>query len=216
MDADNLKEIGHKGFTVDAQAMTAVLFDFATHADYRAAVKKEFDGIKALFGEYQAGAEEGLRAADGAGREIGIRVRLRRSPGSRRAAGVYVRPATSCRTRSAGQSTCAHSRSVAERADDTGCSSSASAGHDVAAPRRNAGRCVAARNRRPAAKIDRGSFAHPRGRLRQRAVDHRVDQRVADRPLQDTPRRAARRAAAGAARRRRRPDVNHAWPVARS
>jgi amidohydrolase len=54
MDADNLKEIGHKGFTVDAQAMTAVLFDFATHADYRDAVKKEFDGIKALFGEYQA------------------------------------------------------------------------------------------------------------------------------------------------------------------
>jgi amidohydrolase len=54
MDADNLKEIGHKGFTVDAQTMAAVLFDFATHADYRAAVKKEFDGIKALFGEYQA------------------------------------------------------------------------------------------------------------------------------------------------------------------
>jgi amidohydrolase len=53
MDADNLKEIGHKGFTVDAQAMAAVLFDFATHADYRAAVKKEFDGLKALFGEYQ-------------------------------------------------------------------------------------------------------------------------------------------------------------------
>jgi hypothetical protein len=54
MDADNLKEIGHKGFTVDAEAMTAVLFDFSTHAEYRAAVKKEFDGIKALFGEYQA------------------------------------------------------------------------------------------------------------------------------------------------------------------
>ena len=53
MDADNLKEIGHKGFTVDAQTMAAVLFDFATHADYREAVKKEFDGIKALFGEYQ-------------------------------------------------------------------------------------------------------------------------------------------------------------------
>src|SRR6185295_12001783 len=53
MDADNLKEIGHKGFTVDAQTMAAVLFDFATHAEYRAAVKKEFDGIKALFGEYQ-------------------------------------------------------------------------------------------------------------------------------------------------------------------
>jgi metal-dependent amidase/aminoacylase/carboxypeptidase family protein len=54
MDADNLKAIGHKGFTVDAQAMAAVLFDFATRADYRAAVKREFDGIKALFGEYQA------------------------------------------------------------------------------------------------------------------------------------------------------------------
>jgi metal-dependent amidase/aminoacylase/carboxypeptidase family protein len=53
MDADNLKEIGHKGFTVDAQTMAAVLFDFATRADYRAAVKKEFDGIKQLFGEYQ-------------------------------------------------------------------------------------------------------------------------------------------------------------------
>jgi hypothetical protein len=33
--------------------MTALLYDFATHADYRAAVKKEFAGIKALFGEYQ-------------------------------------------------------------------------------------------------------------------------------------------------------------------
>jgi len=54
MDADNLKEIGHKGFTIDAEAMSAVLFDFATHADYRDAVKKEFAGIKALFGEYQA------------------------------------------------------------------------------------------------------------------------------------------------------------------
>ena len=54
MDADNLKEIGHKGFTVDAQTMAAVLFDFATYAVYRAAVKKEFDGIKELFGEYQS------------------------------------------------------------------------------------------------------------------------------------------------------------------
>ena len=54
MNDDNLKEIGHKGFTVDAETMTAILFDFATHADYRAAVKKEFDGLKAMFGEYQA------------------------------------------------------------------------------------------------------------------------------------------------------------------
>jgi amidohydrolase len=52
MDADNLKEIGHNGFAIDAEAMAAVLFDFATEREYRAAVKKEFDGIKALFGEY--------------------------------------------------------------------------------------------------------------------------------------------------------------------
>jgi amidohydrolase len=54
MDADNLKEIGHTGFTVDAEAMTAILFDFATRPDYRSAVKKEFDGIKSLFAQYQA------------------------------------------------------------------------------------------------------------------------------------------------------------------
>jgi amidohydrolase len=54
MDADNLKEIGHKGFTIDTETMTAILFDFATHAEYRTAVKKEFDGLKALFDEYLA------------------------------------------------------------------------------------------------------------------------------------------------------------------
>jgi metal-dependent amidase/aminoacylase/carboxypeptidase family protein len=53
MDADNLTEVGHTGFTIDAETMAAVLIDFATHADYRAAVKKEFDGVRALFGEYQ-------------------------------------------------------------------------------------------------------------------------------------------------------------------
>ncbi len=53
MDADNLKEVGHTGFSIDAQTMAALLFDFATRADYRAAVKKEFDGIKLLFGEYE-------------------------------------------------------------------------------------------------------------------------------------------------------------------
>src|SRR5580704_4742705 len=53
MEADALTDVGHQGFVVDAEAMTALLYDFATHADYRAAVKREFDGIKALFGEYQ-------------------------------------------------------------------------------------------------------------------------------------------------------------------
>jgi amidohydrolase len=53
MEADALTEVGHRGFRVDAQAMTALLYDFATRADYRDAVKREFGGIKALFGEYQ-------------------------------------------------------------------------------------------------------------------------------------------------------------------
>jgi amidohydrolase len=53
MEADAFTDVGHQGFVVDAQAMAALLFDFATHADYRAAVKREFEGIKALFGEYQ-------------------------------------------------------------------------------------------------------------------------------------------------------------------
>ncbi len=53
MEADALTDVGHQGFIVDAESMTALLYDFATNAEYRAAVKREFDGIKALFGEYQ-------------------------------------------------------------------------------------------------------------------------------------------------------------------
>lgn len=52
MEADALTEVGHQGFTVDAQAMAALLYDFATRADFRAAVKREFDGLKALHGDY--------------------------------------------------------------------------------------------------------------------------------------------------------------------
>jgi amidohydrolase len=53
METDALAEIGHQGFVVDAQAMTALLYDFLTRADYRAAVQKEFDGIRVLFDEYR-------------------------------------------------------------------------------------------------------------------------------------------------------------------
>jgi amidohydrolase len=52
MEQDALTEVGHSGFVVDAQAMAALLFDFATRAEYRAAVKREFDTIKALHEEY--------------------------------------------------------------------------------------------------------------------------------------------------------------------
>jgi amidohydrolase len=58
MEADALAEVGHRGFTVDAQAMTALLFDFATRPDYRAAVKREFDGIKQLSAEYLAALDK--------------------------------------------------------------------------------------------------------------------------------------------------------------
>ena len=34
--------------------MTALLFDFATHADFRAMVKREFQTIKSLHDEYLA------------------------------------------------------------------------------------------------------------------------------------------------------------------
>ena len=46
MEADALTEVGHHGFVVDAQAMTALLFDVAAGPDYRTAIKREFDGIK--------------------------------------------------------------------------------------------------------------------------------------------------------------------------
>jgi 6-phosphogluconate dehydrogenase len=53
MEADALTEVGHQGFIVDAQAMSALLYDFATNAEYRATVKREFTSIQVLFGEYQ-------------------------------------------------------------------------------------------------------------------------------------------------------------------
>lgn len=52
MEQDALGPVGHAGFVSDAQAMAALLYDFATRADYRALVKKEFDGLKALHDEY--------------------------------------------------------------------------------------------------------------------------------------------------------------------
>ena len=58
MDQDNLKPVGHNGFTIQAQAMAALLQQFATRPEFRAAVKKEFDGIKALFGEYLGALEK--------------------------------------------------------------------------------------------------------------------------------------------------------------
>jgi len=43
---------------IDAQAMAAVLYDYATHPEYRDAVKTEFTRIRTLFGEYQKALEK--------------------------------------------------------------------------------------------------------------------------------------------------------------
>ncbi len=53
MEADALKDVGHQGFLVDAQTMTAILYDYATHPELRQAVKTEFTRLQALFAEYQ-------------------------------------------------------------------------------------------------------------------------------------------------------------------
>jgi len=36
----------------------AILYDFATHAELREAVKTEFGGLKELFGQYQSGLQK--------------------------------------------------------------------------------------------------------------------------------------------------------------
>ena len=58
MEADALTAVGHSGFVIDALGMTALLFDFATRPDYRALVKREFEGIQALQSEYIAALEK--------------------------------------------------------------------------------------------------------------------------------------------------------------
>ncbi|HEY6937948.1 MAG TPA: peptidase dimerization domain-containing protein [Terriglobales bacterium] len=58
MEADALTDVGHHGFLVDAQTMAAVLYDYATHPEYRQAVTTEFTRIKALFAEYQAALQK--------------------------------------------------------------------------------------------------------------------------------------------------------------
>ncbi len=54
MEADALTDVGHSGFNVDAQAMAALLYDFLTKPEYRAQVKREFDGIHKMFEDYKA------------------------------------------------------------------------------------------------------------------------------------------------------------------
>ena len=59
IDLDVLEQDGR--LLVDAQSMAALLLDFATHPEYRSAVKREFSGIKDLFGEYQEALKKTYR-----------------------------------------------------------------------------------------------------------------------------------------------------------
>ena len=58
MERDATAEIGHHGFAVDAEAMTALLYDFATKPVFRAAVKTEFGEMQGEFAAYQGALEK--------------------------------------------------------------------------------------------------------------------------------------------------------------
>lgn len=58
MEADALTAVGHDGFMTDAQAMAALLYELATRPGYLSLVKKEFNGIKVFFDEYQKALEK--------------------------------------------------------------------------------------------------------------------------------------------------------------
>lgn len=58
MEADALKDVGHAGFLIDAETMTAILYDYATHPELRETVKTEFTRVQGLFGEYQRALEK--------------------------------------------------------------------------------------------------------------------------------------------------------------
>jgi amidohydrolase len=55
---DALTDVGHQGFLIDAETEAAVLYDFATHPEFREAVNTEFTRIKTLFVEYQKALEK--------------------------------------------------------------------------------------------------------------------------------------------------------------
>ena len=54
MEADALNDIGHRGFVIDAQVMTGVLYAYATDTKYRETVTREFKGLQGLYADYLA------------------------------------------------------------------------------------------------------------------------------------------------------------------
>lgn len=49
---DDFTDIGHTGFVMDAKVMAAVLYDFLTHPELRAAVKQEHDALAGMLTQY--------------------------------------------------------------------------------------------------------------------------------------------------------------------
>ncbi len=62
MLADTFSEVGHRGFRLQAQIMAATLFDFATDAPFREAVKTEHAVMKQLFDRYQESLKKAYAA----------------------------------------------------------------------------------------------------------------------------------------------------------
>ena len=91
MEQDNLKPVGHNGFTVQAQAMAALLHDFATNAGYRAAVEKEFTGIRGC-SRSTCSAGDGLSGAEGGRPEVAGGRRQQSRDSSRPAGRLAMRP----------------------------------------------------------------------------------------------------------------------------
>jgi amidohydrolase len=53
MQSDATGEMGHHGFVADAEAMTALVYDYATKPKFRAAIAQEFRAIQEEFADYE-------------------------------------------------------------------------------------------------------------------------------------------------------------------
>ncbi|HEX9109552.1 MAG TPA: hypothetical protein VF832_20060, partial [Longimicrobiales bacterium] len=49
---DDFTDVGHTGFVMDAKVMAAVLYDFLTHPELRAAVKQEHGAMSGMLNDY--------------------------------------------------------------------------------------------------------------------------------------------------------------------
>jgi metal-dependent amidase/aminoacylase/carboxypeptidase family protein len=148
MDADNLKEIGHNGFIVDAQTMAAVLFDFArepTTDRGEEGIRRDQGAVRRVSGS----AEESLHRADGPRPEVNEHRTLSTQSAQRHSnfagfAGFAfnVRLARFCPRPADARSRHALGVGVAQRADRDGLAQLVVVGARAARCRLERGRCV--------------------------------------------------------------------------